>query len=302
VIGARLGVVGGAAVGPLPGLAGRVAEQALLSAAIGGMADRRPCAVFVHGEAGVGKTRLVRAACDDAALNGAAVLWARCVRFGAVDTPYVALVSALEGWLDTAEAAERSAVLAAVPAAAELLPSLGGQPTRSRTGLLPVLDGLVQALVSLRPTVLVIDDVQWADLASRDAITYLVAGFHSQRLAVLATYRDEELTEGHPLHVWLADLIRLPSVSSLRLDRLSRDETDEQLSLLLGGRPDPRLLSEVVRRSDGNPYFSELLVQGLTAADGKLPAGLPAEWDRLGCPDRRAGRGDERRDLRGAGS
>jgi len=41
--------------------------------------------------------------------------------------------------------------------------------------------------------VLVLDDVQWADLASRDAITYLVAGFRSQRMVALATYRDEDL-------------------------------------------------------------------------------------------------------------
>ncbi|MGH3463644.1 MAG: LuxR C-terminal-related transcriptional regulator, partial [Kribbellaceae bacterium] len=107
--------------------------------------------------------------------------------------------------------------------------------------------------------------------------TYLVAGFRSQRLAVVVTYRDEELAPGDPMHAWLADLLRLPSVSSLHLDRMSRDETEQQLSMLLAGRPDPHLVSEVVRRSAGNPYFSELLVRGLTVADEDLPAGLPAE-------------------------
>ena len=95
-------------------------------------------------------------------------------------------------------------------------------------------------------------------------------------------------------HVWLADLIRLPSVSSLRLDRMSRDETEQQMSLLLGGQADPHLVSAVVRRSDGNPYFSELLVQGVTAADQDLPADLPAEltgallaaWHRLAARPR----------------
>ena len=80
-----------------PGIAGRIEEQAILSAAIDGAADGRPCAVFVHGEAGVGKTRLVRAVSDEATAKGTAVLWGRCVRFGAADTPYVALVGALEG-------------------------------------------------------------------------------------------------------------------------------------------------------------------------------------------------------------
>jgi len=286
--------VGGSAVTRLPGIAGRIEEQAILSVAIKGAADGRPCAVFVHGEAGVGKTRLVRAVCDDAKSNGTAVLWGRCVRFGAVDTPYVALVGALEGWLESAEPSERSAVLAAVPAAAELLPSLGGQTTRSMVRLLPVVDQLIQAMVSLRPTVLVLDDVQWVDLASRDAITYLVAGFRNQRLVVLATYRDEDLSVGHPMHAWLADLMRLSSVSSLRLDRLSRDETEEQLSELLGGRPDPHLVAAVERRSDGNPYLSELLLNGVTIADNDLPPDLPEEltgallaaWHRLSAVSR----------------
>jgi DNA-binding CsgD family transcriptional regulator len=294
VVRAETGVVGGAGARALPGIAGRVEERAVLSAAIDGAADRRPCAVFVHGEAGVGKTRLVRAVCDDAAANGAAVLWGRCVRFGAVDTPYVALVGALEGWLESAENSERHAVLAAVPEATELLPSLGGQPERSMVRLLSVVDGVVRAVVSLRPTLLVVDDVQWADVASRDALTYLVAGFRSQRLAVLATYRDEELLVGDPMHAWLADLTRLPSVSSLRLDRMSHDETEDQLSLLLGGRPDPHLVAEVVRRSDGNPYLNELLLHGVTVADQELPADLPAElteallaaWHRLSAPSR----------------
>ncbi|TCN34474.1 AAA ATPase-like protein [Kribbella sp. VKM Ac-2500] len=270
-------------------MAGRIEERAALSAELAGAADGRPCAVFVHGEAGIGKTRLVQAVCDEAASKGAAVLWGRCVRFGAADVPYVALIAALEGWLKSADPSERSAVLAAVPAAAELLPSLSGHASRSVVRLLTVVDGLVQALVSLRPAVLVVDDVQWADLASRDAITYLVAGFHSQRLAVLVTYRDEELASSHSTHAWLADVTRLPGASSRRLRRMNRDETEEQLSLLLGGRPDPHLVAAVVRRSEGNPYLIELLAHGLTIADDALPDDLPEEltaallaaWHRL---------------------
>jgi hypothetical protein len=122
-----------------------------------------------------------------------------------VDAPYVALIGAVEGWLDSAGPAPRPG---GGSDAAELLPSLGGQPTPGTVRLLPVIDGLVQELVAERPAVLVVDDVQWADLARRDAILYLIAGFRSQRLAVLATYRDEELAAGDPLHAWLADPAR----------------------------------------------------------------------------------------------
>ena len=128
------------------------------------------------------------------------------------------------------------------------MPSLGGHTSDSAVRLLSVVDALVQAIASHGPTVLVVDDVQWADLASRDALAYLVAGFRSQRLAVLTTYRDEEMVSGDPMHTWLADLRRLPSVTDVRLDRLSWDETEQQLALLLGGR---RTASWWTRSYDG---------------------------------------------------
>ncbi|MFC5265451.1 AAA family ATPase [Kribbella qitaiheensis] len=286
--------MGGATVGRVSSIAGRSEELGLLRAVIGAAAKGRPCAVFVHGEAGVGKTRLVTEVCREAAAKSSAILWGSCVRFGAVDAPYVALVGAFEGWVESANPAELSEVLAAVPGAGDLVSSSGRRLTSSAVRLLSTLDGLVHAIAERRPVVLVVDDVQWADPATRDAIAYLVAGFRSQRLAILVTYRDEELAAGHPLHGWLADLTRMVSVSSLRLARLSADETEEQLSSLLGGWPQPRLVAEVVRRSDGNPYLSELLVQGVSLTDDDLPADLPAEltgallgaWHRLSAPAR----------------
>ncbi|MFI7061505.1 AAA family ATPase [Kribbella sp. NPDC050124] len=275
--------------GGTTGLAGRVAETAILAAAIRGAADGRPCAVFVHGEAGVGKTRLVQAVCAEAADSGMAVLWGRCVRFGAVDSPYGPLVAALEGWVESAEPSDVAEVLKAVPAAGELLPSLGGYADDREVRLLSVVDAMVVAIATRRPAILVVDDVQWADPASRDALAYLVAGFRRQRLGVLTTCRDEELGTGHPIHSWLADLRRLPAVSVVRLDRLSWDETEQQVAMLLGGRPHHHLVDDVVRRSDGNPYLSELLLEGVPVTADELPAGLPAElsgallaaWHRL---------------------
>jgi AAA ATPase domain len=118
VVRAETAGVGGGPGAPLPGIAGRVEEGRVLGAAMSAAAGRQPCAVFVHGEAGVGKTRLVRAVCDEAAADGAAVLWGRGVRFGAVDAPYVALIGALEDWLDSAPPSERAKALAEAPAVA----------------------------------------------------------------------------------------------------------------------------------------------------------------------------------------
>ncbi|MFI5709611.1 BREX system ATP-binding domain-containing protein [Kribbella sp. NPDC051620] len=274
-------------------LAGRADEQRILETAIQRSAEGRPSAVFVRGEAGVGKTRLVRRACEDAARRGAVVLWAQCLHFGSVDSPYLPLVRALDGWVTAADPAEVADVLESVDGAAELLPSLGGS-SNGHQRLLPVIEALVLAIAARHPALLVVDDVQWADLASRDALAYLIAGFRNQRLAVLTTHRDEELGAGHPMHNWLAELRRLPGVAEMRLARLSRDETEEQIAMIIGGRPQPRLVAEVVRRSDGNPYLSELLIRGLTTDDELLPPGLPVEladallaaWHRLSAPAR----------------
>jgi DNA-binding CsgD family transcriptional regulator len=279
--------VGGAT--PDRQIAGRIEEQRLLGEAIESAADGAPAAVFVHGEAGSGKTHLVNAVCEQAAGNGSAVLWGRCVHFGAVESPYLPLVNALEGWIETAEADERSEVLAAVDGVGELLPSLRQRASTGSVRLLSVLDGLVHAIASRQPTILVVDDLQWADPASRDAIAYLIAGFRSQRLILLATLRDEQLLAGDPTHGWLADLQRMPSVHEVRLNRLTRDETEEQISLLVGGEPHPHLVDAVHCLTGGNAYFTELLVTGLTPDDDHLPDGLPtalrqallAAWHQL---------------------
>ncbi|MGA9746358.1 MAG: AAA family ATPase, partial [Nocardioides sp.] len=277
-------------------LAGRIRERGLLDAVIGEAAGARPGAVFVHGEAGVGKTTLVRSATEDAASRGFTVLWGSCLRFGAVASVLLPWVVALDRWVAEAGAEERHAVLDGIVGADQLLPSLGGTRQDGATHLAAVAETLLARVVARRPTMLVLDDVQWADAASRDVLSYVVAGFAHQRLVVLATCRDEGLPPGDPTFGWLADLRRMPSVTELPLDRLTRDETEEQLAGLLHGAPAPGLVETVHARSGGNAYLSELLVHGLDASDERLPGGLPADlatallaaWHRLGPVTREA--------------
>ena len=66
---------------------------------------------------------------------------------------------------------------------------------------------------------------------------FLLAGLSGERLLVLATVRDEGLPDGDPMHGWLADLRRLPSVSELRVGSVHpRGDRPQQLQLLLGAR------------------------------------------------------------------
>ena len=225
-------------------IAGRGGEQRHLLSAVEGAAEQRPCAWFVHGEPGVGKTRLVAETCAEAEERGFTVLWGRCVHFGAASSPYAPLVGALEGWLTTAPEPQRTQVQADLDALGEATSEAtgsGADPADAAGRILRVVDRVLARIATFAPTILVVDDAQWADVSSLDALAYVVAGFRHQRLLVAVTYRDTELGEGHPLHAWLADLRRLPSVHALRLERLDRAGTRDQVARLLRAAPDEAL-------------------------------------------------------------
>ena len=143
-----------------------------------------------------------------------------------------------------------------------------------------------------RPVVLVVDDLHWADQSTLDVLMYVLAGLADRRLAVLTTIRAGEVRESHPLRRWLADMRRLPGVRELRLERLDRAGTGEQLAGLLGGPPHESLVDQVYARTDGNAYLTTLLARGLPPDARSLPAGLPTElndaaaraWRSLSSP------------------
>ncbi|WP_329476093.1 helix-turn-helix transcriptional regulator [Kribbella sp. NBC_01484] len=253
--------------------AGRAAEQRFLGDvlldAVGGV----PHAIVIHGEAGIGKTRLAREVCGDSQLN---VLWGSSVHFGGASVPFAPIAGALQDWLSRADADERADTLAGTDGLSALLPSLGVSGGVDSTRLPMLVDLVLNRIAVRRPTVVVVDDLQWADVASLDAMAYLIAGFRSQPLVLLATCRTEERGEGHPLHSWLADMRRMPFFGELRLDPLDLDGTSSEIEGLLGQAPDIELAAEVLARSDGNPYLVELMVSGLSGAERTLPATVPA--------------------------
>jgi DNA-binding CsgD family transcriptional regulator/tetratricopeptide (TPR) repeat protein len=273
-------------------LAGRTEEAERLTTAMRDAAAGHPRVVLVHGEAGIGKTRLVSEVCARERANGTSVLWGQCINFGATSPPYVPLVSAIEDWLDagsSGSADDRAGLVAH-----ELLAALSGDSPPGTARLVRLLDSAMVAITTSGPAVLVVDDVQWADTSTLDLLAYLLATLRPQRLTVLMTYRDTELPEGHYLHGWLADARRLPSVSELRLGRLTREETEDQVARLLG-RPAPMSLVDAVHsRSTGNPYLNELLLRNIPPDATGLPDGvtddlrsaLLSAWHRLGADAR----------------
>lgn len=265
----------------------------MLRHAVAGADRRVPSLVLVHGEAGVGKTALVRAVCNDARRSGTQVLWGACLRFGATGALHLPVVMALEGWLRDADPDDRERVLRGVPDAGALLRSV---PTDGGVGglsppspPLAIATALIERILDLSPTVLVIDDVQWADAGTRDVLAYLVAQFSRQPLAVLTTLRDLDPSATDEFRSWVADVRRMPRVTDVALGRLDRAATDAQVCALLGTSSLGGLAEQVFERSQGNAYLTELLVAGLDASVDELPEDLPellneallAAWRRL---------------------
>jgi len=266
-------------------LPGRAVEQELLSQALRSAADGNPRALVVHGEVGVGKTRLVRDVCQDSQLR---IAWGNCVDFAAAEVAYAPIAGVLQDWLNSAGPSERDEVLTGAGDLGALLPPIGTGTANTGGRLVPLVDLVINRLADRRPTVVVVDDLQWADAASLDVLSYLIAGFRHQRLALVATCRDEDRIDGHPLQDWLADLRRMPSFEEIHLERLGLDATADQIAVLTR-RPRDLVLAEQIRaRSDGNPYLTELLASELpnpqtaaTAVPDALKDSLLARWHDL---------------------
>jgi DNA-binding CsgD family transcriptional regulator/tetratricopeptide (TPR) repeat protein len=253
------------------GLVGRRAELSALGAALARAAEGSPSAVLVAGDAGVGKSRLVTETVARAVGEGFAVLTGRCVDAAAA-LPYLPF-SEVVGQV----AAAAPEVLAEHPELRRLLPGPGGAegaPDRE-LGQLRVFDAMLAALGALAtaaPTLLILEDLHWADRSSRDMLAFLLPRLWGQRLVVVATYRSDDLHRRHPLRPVLSELVRLPAVERLELAPLDEATTLALVGALADGALDEADVRAVARRSEGNAFFAEELVSA-TAIAG-VPHGL----------------------------
>jgi DNA-binding CsgD family transcriptional regulator/GTPase SAR1 family protein len=261
-----------------PALVGRASELSVVRDGLDRAEAGAAVTILVTGDAGVGKTALVRQACDDRAAE-TIVLMGGCLPLTSMAVPFLAFRSALRDI--------RGREIASAPHFLE-----PGQPAENVPLL---LDGWLDDVCAINPVVLVIDDLQWADQSTLDALMYLVAGPRARRLAVVATVRSSDIGEDHPLRHWLADIQRMPGTEELRLGNLDRIATGQQISNILGRPAHESLIDDVYARTLGNAYLTRLLVSGLAADAHEVESDLNPDlagavlrsWTRLSAPARR---------------
>jgi DNA-binding CsgD family transcriptional regulator len=243
---------------------------------------------LISGEAGVGKTRLVRELADRAADLEFLVLTGQCVELGAEGLPLAPLVDALRTLVRTMRPDALADVLGpAAEGLARLLPELAaGTAVRPAAGELQkaqLLEHVLGALGRLgeeRPVLLVIEDLHWADQSTLDLMAFLIRSLRDARVLLAITYRSDELHRRHPLRPLLTAWERMRTVDRVELDRFDRGEVAAQLTAILGDGPAPAVADAVFDRSGGNAYLVEELA-GLVRNDRDLDDLSPSLLDVL---------------------
>ena len=139
-------------------------------------------------------------------------------------------------------------------------PDDGGAQLRLFEALLGLLDEVSQT----DPVVLILEDMHWADRSTRSFVAFLARSLRTERVAVLLTYRTDELHRRHPLRPLLSELGRLERARQIELEPFERGELAEALADILGSVPADDLLERLLSRGEGNPLFTEeLLAAGL---------------------------------------
>ena len=218
------------------GLLERTGELAALERSIAKARDGRGSLVLVSGEAGIGKTALVRAFCD-AHRDGTRVLWGVC---DPLFTP-----RPLGPLLDVAEVV-----------GGELAELVQGRATPH-----DVTMALRRELGRRSPTIVVIDDAEWADEATIDVLRLLADRLEGVRAAVIVTYRDE-LDRWHPMRIVVGEIGAGQAITRVRLQPFSLQAVT---SLAAGYGASP---AELYDKTRGNPFF---VTEVLGASDLGVP-------------------------------
>lgn len=233
--------------------------EALLDAALRG----EPHVVAVAGVAGIGKSRLAEHVAERAAERGAQVRKAVCHE-GSITPAFWPWVHVLESEL-AGSGADR---LRGAVADAD-----GEESDAARWQLFDAVARLLGTTAGEGGLVLVLDDLQWADESSMALLRFVNRNFDGERVLILLTYRDDEVSGSHPLAATLAGMTRDRAHEVLRLAGLEREEAAELLRAR-GVRDVPTaILDDLIEGTGGNPLFlrqlaGHLVDEGFVRRDG----------------------------------
>jgi class 3 adenylate cyclase/predicted ATPase len=261
-------------------LVGRQAELDLLVQRWQRATERHSQLAVLGGEAGMGKSRLVRALKERLAEHPHVVVECACSPYYQNSALYP-VTDVLNRWLDfrredsaeqrlsKLETALQSCHLnrtEAVPLLASLLslplgsryPRLVLEPARQRQKTLETLVAILLELAAIRPLLLIVEDLHWVDPSTLDLLTLCIDRVATAPVLVLLTCRPDFAVP------WTG----LPQLAEIRLQRLGPAQSEEIASHVAGGkRLPPEVMQQLVERTDGIPLFIEETTKAILESD-----------------------------------
>jgi DNA-binding CsgD family transcriptional regulator len=238
-------------------------------------------AVLLAGDAGVGKTRMLAELRPRAIAAGWRVVVGHCLNFGDSALPYLPFSEVFGRLVEQAPDVAESVVKAS-PDVARLMPGRrvlaaadeAGEERVDRAGLLEAVHVGLTALSQSQPLLVLIEDVHWADQSTREMLSFLFSRRFAAPVAIVASYRSDDIHRRHPLRALAGEWGRLPGVHRLQLERLP-DADVRTLVRVLHPEPLPEHeVRRIVARAEGNAFFTEELVAAAAMGGRSVPTDL----------------------------
>ncbi|HWC23669.1 MAG TPA: AAA family ATPase [Flexivirga sp.] len=245
--------------GPIFGRAQEIDDFARL------LRDRTKSSItLLGGDAGMGKTRLVREVTAHCRRAGGVALVGRCLDLGDDAAPYLPITDIVRTLRDLP-------TIDGIVSIDRLAPAASPRPIEFFEAIATMLD----ELAGRAPALVVFEDVHWADRSTRELLTYLFTHGVPAGVHLVATYRTDDLHRRHPLRPSLAEWSRLPQVRRVLLEPLEIEPARDLVRHLQPELADDAA-RQIIRRAGGNPFFTEELVATSMCCDPDEPF-LPAD-------------------------
>lgn len=266
---------------------GRIEELARFDKAWRAVVAGESQAIFVSGEAGIGKSRLTKEFALRAFESGGVALYGRCdedlsVPYQPFGEAFAHLVghlpeNVLIDYLDQ----HGGALVKLVPGLRQRIEVEVGEPTPGideRLALFEAISGLLTTVAAIEPTLLVLEDLHWADPGTALLLKHLARSIRGVPLMIVGNFRDVAADDLHPLAKTLADLRREHWTQRVELTGLDGGEVVEMLAAAAGHELDADAMSladRIHRECGGSPFMvNEILLHlidtgGLVYADGR---------------------------------
>jgi class 3 adenylate cyclase len=245
--------------------------------------------VLVSGEPGIGKTRLAAQAAAEVSSSGGVVSYGRCE--DGLPIPYGPWIDALchlvrhLGETPMSEYArtwggDLAQMSPSLAVALDTPPAPTGEPEVARFRLIAATEALLDLAVAHGPTLIVLDDVHWAERETLLLLRHLVQKADGRPLLIVGTLRHTEVGPTHPIAELSADLRRDDTADHVRLTGLDTNELIEMLETLSNNEADDetRELAEDLRReANGNPFFVGEILRNLVES-GHVAADDAGRW------------------------